>query len=185
MPSIVNRFGELTRAIAQTINRRTLHNTERDIAADIGEIYFERLRQHTPHRTAEYWTGHDHTSIEQGWIPPRVVTQPDSARIIIGNKSEHVEFQRFGAAMDRAGYKIPFNAADPSQKALQFRWPTTIDHGVPPHTRYSKEVFHPGFRPWGDEDFAVRAADAALPGAEARLKENRPSVWRFIREILP
>ncbi len=177
MPSgDINRFGELVEAIKSTLDQNRLRPHARETAREQGRIAMEWLVDFSPEaipgRTL-VTTGHDHTSIIQGWRGPHDADRPDGAESLITNLSEHVDVQRSGTSIKnyviaprgqaaaRAGFegsrKLSFWLGAPliwPVRAAKFRKPGFVEMA---------QVIHPGFGPHGGKDFVESAADRARP----------------------
>lgn len=193
----LNRFPDLARSIRKSTDRSRANRVAVDRATEIGNAALHRMIELSPRSVPGitfFTTGHDHTSIVDGWVGPMVREQQDGASVYIENTSEHISVQRTGT--NEKGYIIPLGRRvgrsgphEGSRNTLKFWLPTTNPvqkpkYNVPGFVRM-RLVRHPGVEPHGGRDFVVRALDSAKPEIDlARrrmLEEIVYPLHRFFR----
>lgn len=156
----VNRFPELKKTIERSTKRVVVRSAVRMGVVDLGDEMLPVLREYSPAKTQETFmtTGHDHTTIYDGWSRPEVkMNHLGGVDMQILNRSEHIDVQRTGT--EKRGYPIPFEPTgvtfwlgDP------LKWGRRLPGG-PGFVRFNR-IKHPGFGPWGGKDFVEEAAES-------------------------
>jgi len=197
-----DRFPELVEAVRKTLDRERISVMAEEIAVEHQESALVWLTYASPEATSEtlMTTGHDHTSIKEGWDTGPVSRTPDGAEATVINRSEHVDWQRSGTAehiipFGRSGVESVSQSGDirrtvgPTRPiafwlGAPLKWPVHVARFAKTPGIYSfLEVTHPGFGPWGGRDFVEVAADDARPELEYTFRRGMKEVLRPLEEF--
>jgi hypothetical protein len=157
----VNEFPDLQHVISRSTNRIIKSAQVQMELPRLGEKIEPVLREYSPIAGPDTFmtTGHNHTTIYDGWSRPITRGNPrGGADLMFMNKSEHVEVQRTGTE-DR-GYPIPLNPTGSTfWLGSPLKWGRSLPGG-PGFVRFP-QITHPGIvEPWGGRDFVEEAAEA-------------------------
>lgn len=179
----VNRFPQLVRAVEETADRTRAQDISGAGMRLIGRDLHPVMKEFSPKATKEtfYTTGHDHTTIYDGWSPPIVDPGGDGAVLRLMNRSEHIDVQRTGT--EKRGYKIPSNPTGVGfWLGSPLKWGRRIP-GPPGFVRFA-QITHPGFSPWGGRDFVASAAEEMAGETRSTMESTaRTIAFRKLEEF--
>ena len=158
MPVVANRFPDLVVAVEKTADKGRAQRESGVAVSRQSAVATFALTTFSPVLTAsdDVFTSHEEHHIADSWETLSESRTDDGAVAIIGNSAPHLDAQRFGT---RRNY--PIVARGPWGLTFWLRDPTdALDE---PGIMRRQSVEHPGFGPWGGEDFVEVASRAMRP----------------------
>ena len=198
MADEVDRFPELAEAIREYANRERIMRLATGTVEQQRVYMIDKLRDNSPIAGQDTFhdTGHDHTTIIEGWEYGESFATGTRAGATINNRSEHIDWQRSGTAR----HDIPHSATRKPRRPgglTQTYGKSQVRFWLGPplkwkvrSARFQKagfvafdQVDHPGFEPWGGRDFVEVAADSGRPELIKIFKEEMGHVYKPLEEF--
>ena len=203
MAVLKDEFDQMIVAIREALSKKRLMNIAAIAVRDQQRIAADHLFDHSPEAILGYTlmtTGHQHISVKQGWENEPPKRDGKGVEAIIINKSEHVRVQMTGTR--KKFYQIPHQLGTVSgtvggaeskrgtqSKGVTFWWGAPLKWRATKVAKFRKPGFvhlrvvsHPGFGPWGGENFVGGAIREAEPAMNRVLDEVRSEVMRPLRQ---